>query len=386
MKNEQIAILVEKVQKDKSTYFEELYEATWSTVYYYCYKTLGNEHDAKDAMQTVFIELYKKLDTLYHPNAFNSFLATLMRYTCSNYLRAKLRNTTDDIDDHEATLPEDNTEFLPKEAFEKEEVRREIAKLVESLPEKQREAILLFYFKEKSIKEIAEITESKFDAVNNRLVVARKTLRERAEALIKEGMMDKVMAGAPVPILTRILLEEAQQIATPEIGELVWRNISKELDIPTQTTAPHTAATATTTASTTAVTGINVGIIAVAIAVLAAVAVLAYYINDNFFNQPAPEAVAYFEAEPFNFFIPDITNRVQFVEFTDTHGFRFLGGSRTSYSGSQMLYYLQYRDYLIHLGYIEDLQNNFQVVYQITDNNAPRITTEEIATWFTQHK
>ena len=387
MKNEQIAVIVEKVQKDKNAHFDELYEATWNTVYYYCYKLLNNEHDAKDAMQTVFIELYKKFDTLHHPNAFNSFLATIMRFTCANYHRAKVRTATDDIDDHDTILPEDNSEFLPSAAFEKEEVRREIAKLVEALPEKQREAILLFYFEEKTIKEIAEITESKFDAVNNRLVTARKTLRERVEELIKEGIMDRTMAILPIPILTRILLDDMAHIARPEIGQNSWPEIADSINIPVQPAAtPPAAATATA-----ATTGINAGIIATCVALVATGVILGYYVHDTFISTPPVEAyyqtasMAVDGAVNFEILIPTITNRVEFVEFTDAHGFRFLGGSRTSHSGGKMLYYLHHGGDMIYLGYAEDLYGGFRVAHQVTDGDAPRVNSDGVGAWFAQH-
>jgi len=401
MKNADIAVLVEKVQKDKQNAFEELYNAIWKTVYYFCYKNLGNEQDAKDAMQTVFIKLYEKIDTLHHPNAFNKFLFTTMKYTCSEFHKATFRNDAEDVDNYEASLLENNAEFLPTEAFENQEIRQEVAKMVEALPEKQREAILLFYFEEKSIKEIAEITGSKFDAVNNRLVTARKTLKERAEALVKKGSLNcKMAAMSPVPILTKILLEEAGQVATLEVGNLGWQDISSSLDltahvgeaVASEIVAETIASQATAAVSTAAGIGINLAICATIAAAVVTGVFITYSVRDTF-NYSPQTAYIYYQETPeipeadehsmdLESLIQAITNRAEFIEFTDMYGFTFLGGSRTSDRGSQMLYYLQQQGRLVYLGYTEDLQNNFRVVYEVADSSVPRITSGEVSTWF----
>jgi len=392
MKNKDIAMLVEKVQKDKENYFEELYKEIWKTVYYYCYKSLGNEQDAKDAMQTVFLQVYNKFDTLYHPNAFNNFLCTIMRYTCSNFHRAKFQKETEDLENYEAFLQEDNADFLPDEAYEKEEIRIKIAEIIGTLPAKQREAILLFYFEERSIKEIAEITESKFDAVNNRLVTARKTLRERAEALIKKGGLNRIMSIAPVHIITRILQDEAVRIATPEIGEDAWKSIAIELDLRTSIGSEelNVEGTEAQVASTVkAVTAINTAIYATITAGLAVCVFFAYYVYDNFIDTTPDTAYygyAYEDIIDIEILIPEIRNREEFITFAAAYGFAFLGGSWTSNDGYKMLYYLEQAwrspERLIYLGYTESLRGEFRLVYEIVEDGRVRMESDEVFNWF----
>ena len=384
MKNEEIAVLVGQVQKDKKTHFGLLYKEIWNTVYYYCYKNLGNEQDASDAMQTIFMKLYNTFDSLENPFAFNKFLRTIMTYTCADFHRANYRGETDELENYDEVLEEENKDFLPEEAFEREDVRREITKMIQVLPAKQREAILFFYYDDLSIKEIAEITNSNIPAVKNSLVRARLSLRERADELIKKGAITRTMVILPLPILTRILLWEAEQVATPEIGEATWENICNELGISPTATLSSTATTATTSSTV----GINIAIGACAAAVLATGVWFAYYTNENIINPPA--IIEYYEdlyetganMIDFAIIIREIINRTEFDEFVDTYGFRFIGRDWTSETGHQMLYFLEHRNQFIYVGFTEDLQNNFRVVYEITDNDQSRITAEEIPAWF----
>jgi len=386
MTNKEMAVLVRKVQKDKESHFEELYKEIWNTVYYYCYKSLGNEQDASDAMQTVFLNLYNKFDTLYHPKAFNEFLNTMMTYTCYNFYKSKSRNDADEIEAHDFIV-EDKVEFLPSEAYERQDVKNEIAKMVETLPEKQREAILLFYYNELSIKEIAEITDGEVASVKNRLFKARKSLKERADILIKEGALNYVMAILPVPILTKILQEEAQALATPEVCEAAWQGICASIGIVAAGAAGAAAgATSTTTASTSTATNVAIGLTCAA--VIAAGGFLAYYAHNNFVNPPPIEEEYQYE-EPyetdendvyFESLIRPITTRDSFEEFVDEFEFTLLEGTWSADRGTHMLYYLELSDSFIYVGYIEHPQDGFRVVYQTTPNRL-FLTGEQIVEW-----
>jgi len=402
MKNAEIAVLVEKARQSESG-FNELYGTIWGQVYYYCYKMLGNKQDAEDATQTVFLSLHKNLSEAYDPKSFNKLLYTTMRGICLNFHNKKVRNQTEEIDDFDSSLFEENAKFLPAKALENEEWRNQVVKLIRELPDKQKEAIVLFYFYDKSVKEIAEITESKVDAVKNRLVEARKKIKEHAEVLIKEGIMDKTMAIAPTPILTQILQADAAQMALPEIGEAIWARVAKEIDLSAdantaepsanqaQPQAQAAAGQGAAAASTAATVGVN---IAITVSILVAIGILAYggyHVNQTFI-QPLIAAGAAGDQAPFETttltvaeivpLIREIETRTEFVDFILTYGFDQIGGNRSSISGDHVLYFLEHEDSFIYLGYLTDVEGNFRVVYQITDNTMPQIQSSEVRNWF----
>jgi len=374
MSNKEIAVLVRKVQRNKK-HFEVLYNETVKAIYYHCYKHLGNKEDASDVAQTVFLQLYKKIDTLREPAAFRKFLYAIMTNACADFHRAKFRDETDALEDFES-MPEDNTEFLPSAIFERQSARKEIIEMIDELPQKQREAILLFYYKDLSIKEIAEITDSKFDAVNNRLVKARKNLRERAEALIEKGALDYTMAIAPIPIITQILAEEANAVVTPEVCQQIWQGVCGELGI--------AAAGAATTATTGALT--NAAVACVCAGLLVSGGFLVHNVYNNFINPPAivEEHEEYEEIDIVSL-IPYITNRTEFMEFIDTHRFMLLSSLQSERRGNRMLFYLPEIDRYIYLGYTESLQGEFRVLYEITAERLS-LTEEEIDEWFERNR
>lgn len=64
--------------------------------------------------------------------------------------------------------------------MEKEEAER-ILSLINQLPEKQRIVVILYYYNELSVKEIASVTRSMEGTVKSRLYLARKQLRKMME-------------------------------------------------------------------------------------------------------------------------------------------------------------------------------------------------------------
>ncbi|MCL2837826.1 MAG: RNA polymerase sigma factor [Oscillospiraceae bacterium] len=388
MSNAEIAMLVEKVQGNKELYFEKLYEASWRNVYFRCYKILGDKRDAQDATQMIFLRLHNKFENLLSPNAFNKFMHTIITYTCSEILKSKMRGAklhtdVDDIESHE-TAEEDNPEFLPSEAYDREDVRNELAKMIETLPSKQREAILYFYYDDLSIAEIAEITDSEISAVKNSLFRARKSLRERAEVLIEKGALTIPMVIVSVPIITKILMEEANAIVTAEVGAIVWQGVCAGIEISGAASAGTVAAEVVVAESVkTAGVFANIGIGVACAVVVAGVVYLGLYVNDTFINPP-PAIVA--EIEDYDAFdivalIQEIESRAEFDEFVDLFGFLLLGGSRFGDRENMELYYLEEPNRFIYLGYTENQQAGFRVVFEVTDERLP-ITDEDIADWF----
>ena len=59
---------------------------------------------------------------------------------------------------------------------------REVREAVEGLPEKLKEAVILFYFEDKDIKRTAEIMGIPVGTVKTRLMKARSMLKEVLEA------------------------------------------------------------------------------------------------------------------------------------------------------------------------------------------------------------
>ena len=67
---EQITLNVNRFVNGDTKAFEELYHLTSKRVYFVCLNLLGNEHDANDAMQDVYLTACKNIRQLKNRRAF----------------------------------------------------------------------------------------------------------------------------------------------------------------------------------------------------------------------------------------------------------------------------------------------------------------------------
>jgi RNA polymerase sigma-70 factor (ECF subfamily) len=130
-----------------------------------------SSHDAQDIFQDVFVKL------VMHEQPFDSEehrKAWLIRVTincCNSHFVAPWRKNVDGMDDLTmAQLPDEDT-LLPEN--DAPDVCAEVLKL----PQQMREVVLLFYYEEMSIREIADVLGTSEVNVKKRLSRARQKLR-----------------------------------------------------------------------------------------------------------------------------------------------------------------------------------------------------------------
>ncbi|MEA4895758.1 MAG: sigma-70 family RNA polymerase sigma factor [Oscillospiraceae bacterium] len=216
-----------KTFPDNHEELEKLYKETYKMVYYTAYSIMRNETDAQDIMQNSYISAFTKLDQLKDPSAFVPWLKKIVINNCKNMLKSRkpnLFNTEDDENSTLDSLAEQSESFLPENYIIQETKRQQLMDIINRLSELQRTTILLFYYDELSIKEIAEVMECSESTVTSRISYAKKFIKREVELLEKKG--DKIYAAAPLPFLAKLFLEDAKtQNVAPSISKSVWGNL-----------------------------------------------------------------------------------------------------------------------------------------------------------------
>jgi RNA polymerase sigma-70 factor (ECF subfamily) len=150
----------------------ELYSHYMEMVYGVCLKYFKEPEEAKDAVINIFEELVIKLKK-YEVSNFKSWLYQLTKNHCLMKIRSsKSQPVTVDIDIMH--LGENN--HLDNVA-EKEEQLNGMENCIEQLPAEQKQAIQLFYLKEKCYKEIADLTETDINKVRSFIQNGRRNLK-----------------------------------------------------------------------------------------------------------------------------------------------------------------------------------------------------------------
>lgn len=156
------------------------------------YRLLGKMDDAMDVSQDAFLRAFKALATLEQAERFGPWLMRIVSNLSLNFRRARkpmLSLTTGDDDEgrEERELAgRKGTHDGPDEVMQSFEAESAISKAMESLPEKQRLALILFAIEEVPQKEVAEILECSVEMVKWNVFQARRTLKKLLAELIEE--------------------------------------------------------------------------------------------------------------------------------------------------------------------------------------------------------
>ena len=135
-----------------------------------------NEEDAKDIVQSLFINLYKTGRWKDIADSPGQYLMTAVRNNCfdfRNLANQKLNESFAEIDDYPEQDVNDLDDMLTKEAQ-----MEAIKKAMPTLPDQCRKTIELLYFEEKSHKEAAEILGITVGAICKQQDIGIKKIRK----------------------------------------------------------------------------------------------------------------------------------------------------------------------------------------------------------------
>jgi RNA polymerase sigma-70 factor (ECF subfamily) len=173
--------LVARAQRGDHQAFAELVEHYQTPVYNLAYRMLGGAQDAEDAAQETFLRAYAQLERYDRNQKFATWLLSITAHYCIDKLRRRKflwLSMEDEVIGE--TLASDTPE--PEDDALRHENEHEIAALLEHLPPASRLVIVLKYWHEQSIEEIAKTTGDSVSAVKVKLFRARQALAKAMTA------------------------------------------------------------------------------------------------------------------------------------------------------------------------------------------------------------
>jgi RNA polymerase sigma factor (sigma-70 family) len=262
MNNQQQYDLIVRAQAGDSDAMESLFSEYYNNVYYFALKTVKDPDLACDITQETFVEIMQTIGNLKEPAAFMTWMKQITYHQCTRYFRKKKDVLLDEDEDEEGnslfdTLADEGA--VPQEILEKEEFRQTILGMINELSEEQRSAVLLYYFDEMSVTQIAQVQNVSEGTVKSRLNYARKAIKKSVEGYEQKNGI-KLHSVAILPLLMLYFGKEimpaakAAQIHAAVMGSVGTATVATGAAATTATAgaAAATTATATATAATTA--------------------------------------------------------------------------------------------------------------------------------------
>lgn len=153
------------MSKNTSLNFDSLYLEYKDYIFHTCILYLKDYHLAEDCTQNVLIKIYRKIHTFKGKSTLKTFITKICINTCKDMLRKNKQIET--IDE---TLQDTSDDFIS---------RLSVTEAVLSLPLQFREVVILYYYREFTMKEVAKITHTKISNVEYRLRRAKTLLKEK---------------------------------------------------------------------------------------------------------------------------------------------------------------------------------------------------------------
>jgi len=172
---EDLQEVLESLRKGSADAFKFLYAKYNQKIYRFCLRILGDDSLAKDAFQETFIKVYENR-MQFRGEKFSSWLFTIARHTCINYIRSQ--KNYDSYDDA-MLIP---TNEKPFDSGLKDQLEWALSQL----SFQYREALILREYEDCTYHDIAAILNIDVSLAKVRVFRARVQLKKILEPIMKE--------------------------------------------------------------------------------------------------------------------------------------------------------------------------------------------------------
>ncbi len=256
MNVQKITDLVILAQNGDQGALNSLFNATYNDIYYFALKTVKDENLACDVTQDTFVEIIKHINELKEPNAFMGWAKKIAYSRCTRFFAKKKEVLVEEDEDGNSifdTVAEEKEEFIPDAALEQTEFKLAIHGILNELSEEQRSAIMMYYFDEMSVREIAEIQMVSEGTVKSRLNYARKAIKDGVEDYEKKHNV-KLHAIPFFPFFDWLFKGESEGAGASQMP-LAASNIQAATGVPLQAAGSAAAGTASVAAAEASAAG-----------------------------------------------------------------------------------------------------------------------------------
>ncbi|KKO50739.1 RNA polymerase sigma factor [Paenibacillus sp. DMB20] len=155
---------------------EVLVKRHYSDVYAYLYRKIGNQHTAYDLTQEVFIKMMQSLGNYRDKGRFRHWLLKIAVNHCYDYYRSKQYRHRQAHTELEVDMPDENSNVW--DLFHCRYQQEQAKQAVLTLPEEQRDAIILNFYHDLKIREIAEMTDTSVSTIKYRIKAGISKLKQ----------------------------------------------------------------------------------------------------------------------------------------------------------------------------------------------------------------
>ena len=168
--------LTDLLRSDHEPAFKYLYDKFWEKLFFVAVKRLNDEAEAEEAVQDIFVNLWKRRKTLQIKISFESYLAGAIKFEVLKK-RAAIAKKADALSNIAANTKV--TEHNDLNLYDMRVLEEELLQTIHALPQKCQLVFVMSRNKGLSNKEIASSLNISEKAVEKHITIALKIIKGR---------------------------------------------------------------------------------------------------------------------------------------------------------------------------------------------------------------
>ncbi|SDD71769.1 RNA polymerase sigma factor [Niabella drilacis] len=169
-------VLIELIAQDNKEAFALIYDRYWKKLYTTAFRAIGEQQDAEDILQEVFLSLWNRRREIRLRGSLAAYLETSVRYKAINYIEKHI--TQRNFLALFADTAVQSAHLTPELTLRLKEMNVLIGKTVDAMPPKMQEVYQLSRQQQLSHKEIAELLNISAETVKKHIQHALKLIKE----------------------------------------------------------------------------------------------------------------------------------------------------------------------------------------------------------------
>jgi len=174
--------LVEKIRSEDNELYVEIVRRYQQKLYHYLRYLTNRPDEVEDLLQNVFIKTYRNLFGFDTKKKFSSWIYRIAHNEGVNFVKKTTRKKQVSLEDLEKIgfSPESEDDSI-EDAFAREEIREKVKECLDELEAKYREPLVLYYFEDKSYREISDILRIPVKTVGTFIFRGKRLLKTICE-------------------------------------------------------------------------------------------------------------------------------------------------------------------------------------------------------------
>lgn len=172
--------MIQQLAEGKTNAFQQFVVQYQDYVFTIVYRIVNQTEDAEDIAQEVFVKAYKYIKNFDGKSKLSTWLYRIAVNTAISHRRRKKYYTTELTDTNQQSTVKQEDRIKTKEQ------KKYIQQAFQLLSEDDVTLLTLFYLRELSLKEIADIIKLEQNNVKVKLYRARKRLAEKLKFILKQ--------------------------------------------------------------------------------------------------------------------------------------------------------------------------------------------------------